>query len=422
MGMSPGMERCELPIRDASCSRERRFCSARSLINQELHEPPPIYCIWVRSLSHSHVITDGNGFVIDFAHLSVSPQHLARPRRTSFSSDFVKEAFSNQKAAMGISDLPYETISVKCCCARFLLKGKVSHVGAAHRHSDVHQSHILRLNFTCCFHNPRCFHLIEPRASQVDAERHSKVDNDDSSQRQQAVPQTNQMSNLQGPRPQSVSETISQRHSIHSFHPNRAVPHEVLEDVFSRAQNSASNSNIQPWEVKIITGAKLLAIHDRLVSTFRSGRVMELRPTPSKFMSRVEKMGSVLYGSETGFGIARDDKAARMDAIAFNFRNYDAPCLALFCIDTSLVETPADVASVGIYLENVILLLWERGLGSIPQASIGGYPDVFRDEVGLSEDLVIVCGLGIGYPDEKAPVSAMRMPKNEWREHVTFFE
>src|ERR1700761_6714512 len=119
------MERCELPKMDASCSRERRFCSARSLINQELHEPPPIYCIWVLSLSHSHLITDGNGFVIDFAHVSVSPHHLARPRRIRFSSDFVKEAFNNQKAAMGISDLPYETISVKRCCARHSLKGKV---------------------------------------------------------------------------------------------------------------------------------------------------------------------------------------------------------------------------------------------------------------------------------------------------------
>lgn len=230
------------------------------------------------------------------------------------------------------------------------------------------------------------------------------------------------MSNLQGPRPQSVSEVISQRHSIHTFDSDRAVPREMLEDVFSRAQNSASNSNIQPWEVKIITGAKLLAIHDKLVSTFRSGRAMELRPTPPKFVPRVEKMGSVLYGSETGFNIARDDKAARTDAIAFNFRNYGAPCLALFCMDKSLVETPADVASVGIYLENVILMLWESGLGTIPQASMGGYPDVFRDEIGLSEDLVIVCGLGIGYPDEKAPVSAMRMPKNEWREHVAFIE
>lgn len=176
------------------------------------------------------------------------------------------------------------------------------------------------------------------------------------------------MSKSQRTRPQSASQTIVERHSIHSFNRELAVPHDVLEKVFEQAQNSASNFNIQPWEVKVITDDKLDRIQKQLVEIFQSGRLMELPETPPKFKDRVEHMAAVKYSE--GFGIAREDKAARHAAATLNFKNYGAPCLMLFCIDKSLAV--ADIASVGIYLENIILLLWENGLGSIPQASMGG--------------------------------------------------
>jgi hypothetical protein len=67
-------------------------------------------------------------------------------------------------------------------------------------------------------------------------------------------------------------------------------------------------------------------------------------------------------------------------------------------------------------------LLWEEGLGSIPQMTMAWYPEVFKEEIGLSEDLQIICGLAIGYPDEDANVVKVRIPKRRWEEHVTFWE
>ena len=226
------------------------------------------------------------------------------------------------------------------------------------------------------------------------------------------------MSNLRNSKHGSVSEAIFERHSIHSFDSTRPVPRELLNKVFSAAQNSASNSNVQPWEVKVITEEKLKRVQNKMVKWFKEGKAMDLPPVPAKFQGRVEKMGAVLYGE--GFRIGREEKDRRFEAIAFNFRNYGAPCLALFCIDKSLAL--ADIASVGIYLENVILLCWENGLGTIPQASMAGYAEAFREEIGLEDDLQIICGLGIGYPDEEASVIATRMPKNPWEDHVKFFE
>ena len=53
---------------------------------------------------------------------------------------------------------------------------------------------------------------------------------------------------------------------------------------------------------------------------------------------------------------------------------------------------------------------------------MAGYPKVFRDVIDLPEELQIVCGLSIEYPDEDDSVTAMRMPKHDWGKHITLFE
>src|ERR1700742_4189926 len=99
------------------------------------------------------------------------------------------------------------------------------------------------------------------------------------------------MSNLTTSRALSASQAISQRHSIHSFIHDRPVPRETLEEVFRIAQNSASNFNIQPWEVKVFTGEKLSKVQDKLVKNVESGRPMDIPEPPAKFRDRVEKQG-----------------------------------------------------------------------------------------------------------------------------------
>ena len=135
-----------------------------------------------------------------------------------------------------------------------------------------------------------------------------------------------------------------------------------------------------------------------------------LPPTPAHFVARVQATGAHRYGP-IGYVIARDDTGARNEQIAEHLRNYGAPCMALFCIDRELAAS--DVASVGIHLQSVILLLWKSGWDAIPQASMGAYMQVWKELLDFPDELQIVCGLAIGYPDEGAKVVRMRMPKDD---------
>src|ERR1700755_3044968 len=96
------------------------------------------------------------------------------------------------------------------------------------------------------------------------------------------------MSNLKAFRPLSASQAISQRHIIHSFVHDRPVPRETLEEVFRVAQNSASNFNIQPWEVKVISGGKLSKVQDKLIKCVESGMPKGMTDPPAKFRDRIE--------------------------------------------------------------------------------------------------------------------------------------
>jgi nitroreductase len=72
---------------------------------------------------------------------------------------------------------------------------------------------------------------------------------------------------------------------------------------------------------------------------------------------------------------------------------------------------------MGLFLQNVMLGLAARGLGSCPQYSVARYPQVIRRVLGLKPDRLIVCGLAVGYADPADPVNRFvpeRAPLEEY--------
>jgi nitroreductase len=71
----------------------------------------------------------------------------------------------------------------------------------------------------------------------------------------------------------SVADTIARRKSSRAFLPD-PVDQTLLEDIIRTALQSASNSNIQPWHVYLVTGDRL----DRL-----KGATAERSTVPPEF-------------------------------------------------------------------------------------------------------------------------------------------
>ena len=56
------------------------------------------------------------------------------------------------------------------------------------------------------------------------------------------------------------------------------------------------------------------------------------------------------------------------------------------------------------------------------QVSIAGYPDVIREQLGIGEEMRILCGVSIGYADPDFPANALEVPRSPLEDNVRFLD
>lgn len=190
-----------------------------------------------------------------------------------------------------------------------------------------------------------------------------------------------------------LEETIRARHSTRKFL-STPVPRTLLMEALSLAQCAPSNSNIQPWHVVIADGPRRDRLREALLDEAK--RVPPAVPAlPEEFKHYRQELGAVVYGA---MGIERQDKEARAAAVLRNWEFFGAPLVAIVCIHRDLGRE--DSMSVGMYVQTLLLALTARGLGSCCEVSLAAYPEVISKELDIAPELVIICGVAIGYTDE----------------------
>src|SRR3954465_483245 len=200
------------------------------------------------------------------------------------------------------------------------------------------------------------------------------------------------------------------------FLPDKAVPWDLLREALELAMHAPSNSNIQPWRLVLASGPA----RDRLVEALLKRAAVEsprVPRLPESFAQLRWDLGALVYGS---MGIARDDLKARRVAVLRNWEFFRAPVAGIVCMHRDLGFV--DALGVGMFLQNLLLALTARGLGTCVEVSIAGYPETIRDQLGLDEDLRILCGLAIGYPDPDFPANALHVPRNDLEANVRFVD
>src|SRR4030042_104321 len=166
-----------------------------------------------------------------------------------------------------------------------------------------------------------------------------------------------------------VLEAVNQRKSIRAFKPD-PVPPETLKKIVEGALHAPSASNSQPWELAIVSGAKLEEIKKAVLEN--PGRLTVDMPGaiqyPEPYASR---RAAVMAGALDMMGIARDDKQARAQWGIEGAKLWGGPsCLyvmvdrGFFYIDDKINVWPA--FDCGAITQTILLLATENGLGTIP--------------------------------------------------------
>lgn len=221
----------------------------------------------------------------------------------------------------------------------------------------------------------------------------------------------------------NVSEAIASRFSARAFL-DRPVDKATVRSILERAAQTPSGGNLQPWHVHVLMGDRL----ERLKSSIETrladhpmGVEGEYNVYPPSlhepYRSRRYQCGEDLYAA---IGIAREDKPGRLQQFANNFRFFGAPVALFIAIDRKMEV--GQWSDVGMFIMNLMLLAREEGLHTCGQESWSRWYQAVGDYIELPPELMLFCGVALGYVDETQPINGWRTERAQVEEFVTWHD
>ncbi len=217
----------------------------------------------------------------------------------------------------------------------------------------------------------------------------------------------------------SLRDAILSRRSVRGYLPTR-VPQETLDAIFALAQQAPSNCNIQPWKVFVASGETKDTLRAAMVERVTSGVPFNSDydypdTFAGEYRRRQVECAVALYDQ---MGIARNDKAGRLHAVVRNYEMFDAPHVCFIGMDKSFGASVA--IDVGMYIQNLMLVMTAHGVSSCPQGTMRYYPDLVREAFGIGEDIGILLGISFGYEDPEVPANRTRVGRDPIDASVVF--
>ncbi|MCT7325544.1 nitroreductase [Ralstonia mojiangensis] len=215
-----------------------------------------------------------------------------------------------------------------------------------------------------------------------------------------------------------VDQAITSRRSVRAFLPT-PVARENIEAILDVARRAPSGSNTQPWKVYVLTGESKARLSESVLAAYEHPEANTLhreeypyypRTWIDPYQSRRRKVGWDLYGL---LGIERANKERMHAQHARNFRFFDAPVGIIFTIDRVMEQ--GSWLDYGMFLEAVMVGARARGIDTCPQAAFTQFHRIIAEQLRLTDDEMVVCGMSMGYANpaaientlvtERAPVS-----------------
>jgi len=200
-----------------------------------------------------------------------------------------------------------------------------------------------------------------------------------------------------------VDAAIVGRRSIRSFL-DQPVDRKVVEQILEVSARAPSGTNMQPWHVHVVAGQTMKNLSRDILDAHynhQDDHASEYEYYPDTFVepfkSRRKKVGLDLYGL---LGI---EKGAVDKMQAQHGRNYvffDAPVGLIFTIDSTLKI--GSWLDYGMFLQNIMIAARARSLDTCPQAAFAKYHRIIRNNLNVSDEHIVVCGMSLGVIDNTA--------------------
>ena len=211
-----------------------------------------------------------------------------------------------------------------------------------------------------------------------------------------------------------VTEVVDSRKSIWAFL-DKAVDDSLIKELLEKSSRAASGGNLQPWKIYVINGKTMNSFH-KFQSEWTEPETPAYAIYPENLKepyktSRYE-VADDMYSL---LGIEREDKEARFKQVLKNYEFFGAPA-AFFCFVDRQMGRP-QWSDLGMFLQTFMLLAREAGLDTCPQEAWAMKQESVTAFVEAPDELMLFCGMAIGYQDESEKVNELRTsrrPIEDW--------
>lgn len=220
----------------------------------------------------------------------------------------------------------------------------------------------------------------------------------------------------------NVETALLQRKSVRAFL-DKPVDKSVVAHILSCASHAPSGKNTQPWQVAVTMGQTKELICQQLLNEFTQDNPKTLDykyysdSLTHEFKRRAVECGMLLYQT---LDIDRNNKEQRLKQWARNYHGFDAPVMLYFFADPSVEK--GSFLDYGMFLQSIMLMATSMGLATCPQASLAEYPHIVKQILGYPQDLILLCGISLGYEDINDKVNSYKTPRAPVSEFAKFFD
>ena len=204
--------------------------------------------------------------------------------------------------------------------------------------------------------------------------------------------------------PTAVDAVIKSRKSIRAFKKDPVDP-KLIEHILAVASRAPSGSNMQPWNVYVLTGEAIKRVTEAVCKAFDSGKKYEgeYKYYPDKFfepyLSRRRQMGWSMYGI---LGIAKGEHEKARLQQRRNYLFFDAPVGLIFTINRGLPS--GSFIDYGMFMDNIMLSAKSHGLDTCAQGGWSDYHEILRQVLPIKPEELVLDGMAMGYADKEAAI------------------
>ncbi|MFA4885357.1 MAG: nitroreductase family protein [Desulfotomaculaceae bacterium] len=199
----------------------------------------------------------------------------------------------------------------------------------------------------------------------------------------------------------NLSEIIRDRRSIRKYQ-DREIPREILSEILEDALWAPSGMNRQNWNIYVVKGEEKSKLLDAVA---QAGEIF--KPTLEKLFK--EKMVNITMQFFKDLGGAPVVLLVYMPKLTYEIRP-DMSSLEKYQIEHNRFTNMLSAAAL---IQNMLLLAWDRGLGTCWMTAPKNAEDQINKAMGIA-DQELVALIPIGYPDQSPPAPPRKADKIHW--------